>query len=181
MKGINNIWFIGDEFCDCSYTQHYKFVKNNESNRDKWYIPEYYEMHEFSSTCYSSSLRNILARFKGLLIHAITKEKVLPKAIVFILDEDIIMQSKIPMHEAEAGEYALVVKYLLQEVHRILTSYLELLPNKSKWPFLPQVIWMSPPQHTYFANNKLRLHFTTALDQEVQAFPNMCSLSLKKV
>ena len=102
-------------------------------------------MEEFSATRYSSSQRNILARIKLLLMKALKEQIYLPKAIIFVLDDDVIKQSNIPHSDAKSGEYKLIVKYLMEEVHHIIANYKEKLPTKSKQDFYPHCIWVIPP------------------------------------
>ena len=130
---------------------------------------------------YSSPVRNILARFKAMVIKAINKQKLLPKAFIFVPNDDIIKQSGIPFDEAKDGEYRLIMKYLLEEIHRLVMSYKDQLPKKSKIDYFPHFVWIVPPQHKYFSNNYLRGCFASALEAEVEKYQNTCALSLKKI
>ena len=105
VKGIDSLWIIGDEFCHRTFAMQFKLRKNNSLNSDdntnsksnnqrKPFIFESYEVEEFSASRYSSSVRSVLTRCKALLAKAIHQEKVLPKVIVFVHDDDIIKQTK---------------------------------------------------------------------------------------
>ena len=131
LRGLEELWFIGDKFMDRSYTQNYKVMKN-ANNSAKWYTPEHYEMYDYATTRYSSLIRNILVRLKALVNKAIKERTYLPKAIVFVLDEVVIKQSNIPLVEAREGDYSTVVKYLMEQTHRLITSHASKLPAKSK-------------------------------------------------
>ena len=48
LRGLEELWFIGDKFMDRSYTQNYKFMKN-ANNSVKWYAPEHYEMYDYAT------------------------------------------------------------------------------------------------------------------------------------
>ena len=139
VRGIDSFWFIGDEFCDRGFTSYYKQVKNPSENG--WYVHENYDMFESSTTKYSSLVRNILAHFKSLLCLALRKFKTLPKAIIFIPDDDIIKQAPIPLADAKDGEYHLIARYILEETRRLIISYKEHLPKKCKRDHFPHFIW----------------------------------------
>ena len=82
VRGLESLWFIGDEFCDRSFTSYVKQVKNP---KDKgWFIQENYELIGVTATQYSSQIHNVLARFKNHLNNLIKQEKLLPKAVVIV-------------------------------------------------------------------------------------------------
>ena len=108
------------------------------------------------------------------------KEK-FPKAIIFIPEDDIIKQTNLPIHEVCDGEHHLLLKYLLEEIHRVLASFKEKLLSKSKEEYYPHVIWIVPPHHKYFKNNEERECFRVTLESEIAKYPNMCALQLKKI
>ena len=192
VKGIDSLWIIGDEFCHRTFAMQFKLRKNNSLNSDdntnsksnnqrKPFIFESYEVEEFSASRYSSSVRSVLARCKALLAKAIHQEKVLPKVIVFVHDDDIIKQTNISKEEAKDGEFTIIVKYLLEEINRLVNDYAEKLPHKSKRQFHPHMLWILPPSHKYLANNVLCECYNQSLEEEVKAYPAMCALRLKKV
>ena len=90
--GLESVWILGDEFVHRSYVQHYKHATNED--KSKPYMIEHYDVHFWATTRYSSSIRNILALFEGLLALAIKEKCLLPKAVVIIPDDDIIKQLK---------------------------------------------------------------------------------------
>ena len=120
-------------------------------------------------------------RLKALVNKAIKERTYLPKAIVFVLDEDVIKQSNIPLVEAREGDYSTVVKYLMEQTCRLITSHASKLPAKSKQDWQPHIIWIVPPQHKYFNNNELCELFGQALETEAAEFNNICALCLKKI
>ena len=73
VPALEAIWFIRDEFCDSTFTTHYKLRKiPSENGSTNTYILQNYDVAEFSATRYSSSIRNILARLKSQLLHAMS-------------------------------------------------------------------------------------------------------------
>ena len=56
-----------------------------------------------------------------------------------------------------------------------------LLPKKAIRDYFPQVIWIAPPSHKYFQNNRAREMFTNLLEQKIaEKYEAMCCLRLKK-
>ena len=128
---------------------------------------------------YASSIRNILGHFRGLLIEAIKEEKYLSKLMVFLPDADIITQTGVTGKEGIAE----MMGYLLEIIHRQIQSYAEKLDQKWKKKFFPHVLWITPPQHKYFANNESGQNFTDVMNEIVQKpeYGYMACLSLKKI
>ena len=144
-------------------------------------VTKNYEVSEYSTTRFASSIRNILGRLKSILLLALKKEDKLLKAIIIVWDDDIIKQSKVSLSEAHEGGFAIIAKYIFEEIDRLVSQYLEKLPSKAKMNYFPHVIWILPPSHKYFANNEMRELCTESFEAEVQDYPNMCALGLKKV
>ena len=132
LEGVDSLWLIGDEFLSKTFTAHYKHLVPGKgpNNHDFQFAKENYELFEFSTTRFSSSYRNVFARLHGLLNKAINERKVFPKAIVFILDDDVIKQTK--MHHSEVEAMEIGINYILEEVHREIASYKSKLPTKAK-------------------------------------------------
>ena len=60
IKGLESIWFVGDEFMNRSFSEHMKFA--TKENGEKAYVFENYKVHDYSATKYTSNIRNILGR-----------------------------------------------------------------------------------------------------------------------
>ena len=71
--------------------------------------------------------------------------------------------------------------YLFEEIHRLIASYKDKLPSKSKEDYFPHILWIVPLQHKYFNNNEHRSLFADTMEAAVQKYTNMCALRLKKL
>ena len=179
VKGINHLWLIGDEFTDRSHLVHFKHAHRPEPV-DQQYSSEKFELICYTTTQYSSSTRNILARFKLLIAKAIQEQILLPKIILLVPDDDIIKQSNVK-DEGTSG-YVVIMSYLVEEINRMLTAYKTKLPKKCIQDWFLHVVWILPPTHKYFSNNTDRECFALAMEQILQdQYPNNCALRLKKV
>ena len=95
------MWFFGDEFVSGSFTEHLRHARNS-TTKEPCYTIQNFEVKDYATTRYASSIRNILGRFRGLLIKAIKEEKYLPKLMVFVPDADIITQTGVTGEEGIA-------------------------------------------------------------------------------
>ena len=181
LVALQAAWFVGDEFCLRTFSSHYKLVATASDKNSHWYVHNKYDMVEFSSSKYSTSIRNVLARIKAQINKAIGDQIFLPAVIVVVLDDDVIKQSKISYADAKEGEYRLIVKYLMEETHRLVINHQKNLPDKCKVEHFPHFIWIIPPNHKYFNNNRLREFFASAIEAEVDKYHDMCALRLKKI
>ena len=88
ITGLELIWILGDEFVDRSYVEHMQHATN--ANRERPYLFENYEVSHYSTTRYSSNIRNILGRLRMLTCKAMKEHTTLPKAIVYVFEDHLI-------------------------------------------------------------------------------------------
>ena len=152
VRGLEKIWIIGDEFCDRSYDHYYKRIGlDRESN--KTFAFTNFEMRDFFSSEYKSHNRSAVGRILNNLINALNEHNTLPKLIVMVIDNDMVK------HINESGTFMKIrdiVKWLPRESCRAVLSYKEYLPVKAKCNLVPQFLWMCPPTHRYFNDNRQR-------------------------
>ena len=95
MHGLEKIWIIVDTFCNQSFEQHYKNISGpNHQDGNSFYAFTNYEVHEFSNNKYDSLFRSDAGRIRNSLIKAINEHNTLPKLIVTILDDNLLMATK---------------------------------------------------------------------------------------
>ena len=175
------MWLLGNEFVSRSFNQYYRLVTSKNNSEDGKYCFIHFELFDYSSTRYASSLRNILPRLTSLLAKAIRECKYLPKVIVIVPDDDIIKQ--LGIHAPSKASLHIILSYLLEEMHRIILKYKNDLDIKAKVDCFPQMVWIAPLLHRNFANNKSQENFTDVLETifETKYTTSMCALQLKKV
>ena len=124
---------------------------------------------------------NILCRFNNVVTVAINKQTVLPKAIVFVMENDILNS----LNHFKPGISLLIGKsleWLLNQVHRMITTYKEKLPSKSRKFKYPAILWCSLPMHEYWSKGKLgefRAKFNFSLKNTVSIFREMDMLNIQ--
>ena len=146
------MWIVGEEFVLRSFTEHYKLTASKNKPYEGRYIFEHFEVMEYSTTHYSSSIHNILSRLLLLVKKAIEENKYLPKVIVIVQDDDVIKQLNIKKPSKEA--LSIPINYMLEELNRMIIDYKDKLEIKAKREFFPQVVWIAPPENRNFHNNQ---------------------------
>ena len=141
-----------------------------------------YEIKLFHATQYTSHIRDLMARLLNTLRNMICEEKVLPRAIVFVLDNDMIKYAGIAGFGMSLA-YGKLLHFLLSEVHRMIQTRKDYLPLKAKKQHFPEIIWINPPFHCNFANvdNSQRNKFSRALDTTAAIYEENWSLKLKRI
>ena len=117
LLGIDMMWIVGDEFTSRSFTEHYRDVTKGPA-KERYYGRNKFKVIDYSSTRYSSSIREPIPRILNLITKAIKEQKYLPKLLLIIADDDIIRQLNLP-EKCEKPE----LKYL----HISLRTYIEQL------------------------------------------------------
>ena len=98
---------------------------------EKPYMLQNFEVIDKTTTRFSSSLRNPLDRIFSLMYKCIETCTLLPKAILLVLDDELIRQARLPYDEQREG-FEVILKHLLWEMNRELTKFKETLQKKSK-------------------------------------------------
>ena len=173
------VWIVGDEFVHTSFNQYVRH-SGNSSEEQKFHMKELYEIKDAASDKYTSLNTNMVCRVRNHLIQMIKEYVLLPKAIVLILDDDLIRFVEYEGNDVIVT-YKKILSWLMKEVHRLILSYKDLMPNKARRYKYPAVLWIAPPMNINFFNNDLRKDFIIALDDVVATYPEMWALQLKKV
>ena len=180
LEGLEMAWVIGDQFADRSFTEYFRHVK--DTNKERNYTMTNFEVSDFTTTQFASSIRQAIPRLLNLISKGIKERKYLPMALIMVVDNDITRQLKFPKPPCTPEELKVVLQYLVKETHRKLTDYKNKLPTKCKKENFPHVIWIMPPSHKYFSDNPMREMFTSVMEQiiEEKEYNQMCCLHLKK-
>ena len=100
-------------------------------------------------------MRNILSRILAQLAKAIMENVIFPKAIVIVLDDDMIRALK----PTECGATILfdrIIKWLFREIDGMISTRKDQLPKRAVKEGYPKLYWVEAPQHKNFTNNLLR-------------------------
>ena len=151
-----------------------------QMGEDSSYMKDNYEVTIFCSDKYSSHIRNILARVINTTVQALTNTKMLPKIMIFMMEDDII--KFLDHNDYGATElFGKIISYLDAEIRKIILTFKDNLPNKCKRNGQPHMIWISPSMHKNYNNNALRRKFGGELEQILKGRNATTVLRLKQL
>ena len=123
---------------------------------------------------------DLMARLRNKLASALNSEKQLPKAIVVVLDNNLIKYANYP-HFGMSLLFSRLMHYIFSEFNKLIQARKDYLPKKSIRADFPHVLWIVPPFHSGFSDNSQLAKFGKALDTTAVLYPNMWALKLKKI
>lgn len=181
MKGVEDLWVIGDNFGFHSFNKFYCI----QEPQDK-YMVESFEISDFHNDKDQSYDKNTLSRLRNSLLRAIKEKVRLPKIIVVVMDNDLIkfIRRNTEKHldtMAAAYIFEQLMKWLMAQYTRLIASQKEYLPKKVRPASGPTFVWIEPPIHDLFGDNKYHLLFGKAISRAAMYHDNNYSLQLKKV
>ena len=178
VKAYDTIWIIGDNFILRSATQH--FLDSAIEKIRLGYIRENFEVKMYVSNQYNSMNTSILSRLVNCLVKAISENYLLPRIILFVIDNDILES----VHFNKYGTSVLLgilMEWLFNQMYRAIKAYKEFLPKKALRQEYPQLIWIEPPLHKNFADNDRRKKFASALNITAKLYEECTVLQLRKI
>ena len=123
---------------------------------------------------------NTVSRIRNGLVRAIRDQKVLPKFIVMVYDDNILQYAK-NKGGTSSTVFERLLKWLICQCDRLISTQKEYLPIKAKKVNEPYFIWIQPLVHRNFKNNQLREKFAVCLEKTATYHENTFALPLKKV
>ena len=93
IPGLDHIWVIGDEFSSNSCEEYFKRSCNTTLRGKKetgTHCSDNFEIKVFTNNSYLGHIKDFLGRLTNTLANALNKENILHKAIVVVLDNDLI-------------------------------------------------------------------------------------------
>ena len=102
------------------------------------YIPAHYAAKAFHHDYNNNQMGNILNRIRNLVVEAINAEVLLPKAIVIVLNDDMLDA----LDHYQTGisiSIGRMVEWEVNEIHSIVAKHKENLPSRSsrfKYPMI---------------------------------------------
>ena len=143
-------------------------------------LSEQYDIKVFSAYSTKGVNPSYLARMHNILIKAVTDRTRLPKAIIIVMEDNLIIDSGAEPH----GEFANAIfkestMWLVDNYAKTVNEYWQLLPSKSRKDNYTKFLWIAAPVHKNFRNNVLRKKFNSALYQATSARRSMNTVKLK--
>ena len=122
---------------------------------------------------------SLVSRIRNVLVEAINKKTKLPKAVIVVLDNDLIRFTG----HTEAGISSILkdlLQWMVKEINEVLTEHKEKLPKKLFKADYPKILWAESPLHTNFEDDHLRSKFNSVLMDVMVNSKGMGVLRLKK-
>ena len=135
-------------------------------------MKENFDVKVFATDKYSSNNPSLICRIRNQLVEAIDDNKLMPRAIVVILDRDIIGGMNMP----ELGLSLICgtqLNWIAREFNRIVQAHKDRLQKKSVRTDSPKFIWMAAPFNINFRDNKSREKFNKVLQKAINVVPGM--------
>ena len=121
---------------------------------------------------------NVISRIRNALVDALNERLKLPKIILVVVDDDMIIDTKHP----KSGISLILGKnleYLLGEMFRLITTRKDQVAQKCKKAKEPQIIWIKAPNHINLYDGTNRKKFNNCLEASLPFYTDMCYLKLK--
>ena len=146
----------------------------------KPYLREKYDIKIFCSNSLSLN-KSAIARIHNNLITVIEEEILLPKAIIILLEADII--KSVRYGKSGISEiFGQLIKSLAVGLHRLVLQHKDVLPIHSKKFNYPSILWVESPHHMNFLDiwNIHRKKFNKCMETVLSLYPEMFILELVK-
>ena len=180
IRGLEKVWYISDEFGFRSFEEHY-FQKNMMLKPDdKSYVTQHYEVSGFMTSSTKNLNRTMIGRFRNSLVKGLKDQVYLPKPIVLVPDDDILMMIQ-ALNDTSSFTWGKILHWLMIEMVRSVAAQKDYLPVKSKKCTESHFIWIEAPLHRNFCNNGLREKFNSCLQNMGKLCSNVSVLALKKI
>ena len=127
VEGMERIWYLCDEFGHKSFAEYYYQVDLAEY---KGFIPENYETTGLVTSSYKNLNPSILGHLHNSVISGMKDQKLLPKMLVIVLDDDLL-KAIVDQNDTSSYTWGKVIHWMITDIKRMLGSYKEYLPKKS--------------------------------------------------
>ena len=146
-------------------------------------MKEHFEVSGFNNDRKASLNSNVISCIRNNFIGALSAQPTLPKFVVVVPDNDIIKYFLYKDEHDMQERYARLLKWLMCQYDRMVSSQKEYLTPKSKRANEPYFVWIKPPMHESIHSKELRLRemFKKALDNCTSMHQNTFALQLKKM
>ena len=132
-----------------SFGQYFQDIYNE--NGHMGYVRVHYDVTPFCRGNIKNGNGNIMNTLQSLLIEAIHTQWLLPKAIVIVLDDNLLDCLDHYDFGASVG-IGKLIEWLANQFHRVVTAHKEKLPSKSRKFKYPTLLWVLIPGHEVYGH-----------------------------
>ena len=165
-----------------SYGEHFQhcFDADDKDFNNLGYLKSHFDVSGFCNTNPRSMINsNVIGRIYNGLVEAINKQTLLPKAIIVVLENDLIRAAH---HDTDGISQILgqALEWLAGAFRRAIAAHKERLPTKSRKFKYPHILWVTAVHHSVFSrtNNDFRKKFNICLHNVAALYCEMSVLML---
>ena len=121
-----------------------------------------------------------LLKIRLWLLQLINDQVKLPKAIILVLDNDLIRfaNRNDELMLVEIMEH--FIHHIAKDLQQMIQDYKEMLPLKAKKEGFPRILWVESPLHRNFEDNHLRIRYNSCLQNVLDSYPMVMPIKMKK-
>ena len=176
--GYDSLWIIGGDFAANTFPQ----CVANAKRVKELYIKTSFDLYPFMTDSRFSHIRSFLGRIRNEFAQAILQQVKFPKAILVILDNDLLRACKFDYKKPGLSKLLSgTIDWLLNEVRKLIEIRKDQLPVKAVRANYPMVYWVEAPQHKSFHDNLERCKFNSVLQSLTGMKQNMKIIRMKKI
>ena len=171
------MWIIGDRFVQKTGFTYFLHATENIQPTIP-YLKENYDIKMYSGFNQRDKNPSYMARMVNQIVKGIRERKLLPKAIVVVIEDDLIFDANFDNY-GNGLVYAESIGWMAKEMGELVAQYKCALPLKSVKPTHPKFLWIAAPYHDSFVNNDLRKKINTAMYNVTAPIQSMNTIKLK--
>ena len=156
--GQERLWIIGDEMVHKTFQENYE----KHASKENFYSTNHYEVTVAAGGT-NSRTKSMLSRILNCITNIFNSQKVIPKWIVIILENDLIKSLSYTEFGATSA-YGEVLRWLFEEVKKIHNEIRENVPFKVKKYEWPHIMYIEPTLHRAYSDNDMCKEFITSLN-----------------
>ena len=176
IMGVDDVWFLGDNFLGSSFRENYKLLLPSSS-----FYKQSFEATAYCGSRFASKNTNMLSRIQHAICSALNTNNKLPKFIVVVLDTDLCEFLSYSQFRLSSllGSW---IKWIAKEINAAIYKKKSVLPKKALRPHEPFIYWVAAPFHNQFGkeNKSVWLKFNTCLESVVKLYDLMRLMRLKE-
>ena len=139
-----------------------------------------FEVSAYCGSRYECNNANMISRILNSITNAINKNKLLPKYILVVLDNDLIQflgYDKFGM-VTMLGTW---LEHLIESLINMCQEHKGMLPTKAIKHSYPMIYWMSCPHHKLFVNNGAQSKYNSCLEASMKGRSNIRMIKFKQI
>ena len=146
----DKVWIIIDRFVQKTCFNYY--ITTPDTIKISSYIKDNFDVNVFSGYNNKEKNPSYLTRMMNQLVRVIVQRHLLPKAVLVVIEDDLIYNAEYDTYSAGAV-YTDILDKLVKRYVEVIQEYKSMLPEKSKKEDFPRFMWLTAPHHDSFEDN----------------------------